>query len=110
MGKTKNIDHRMANYNTGNANNLEPLFILEVDDIDRVEDCIKNLVKQYQYRQYKEVYQIDIDLLKRACIECDELINGFEKYAKKMKSEEEFSQKMEYLSNTRKPISIKIER
>lgn len=35
------------------ANKQEPLFILEVNDVDRVEKCIKNLVKRYQYIKYK---------------------------------------------------------
>lgn len=75
IGKTKDLDKRLDNYNIGNANNLEPLFIIPVNDITAVENCIKALCKQYQYRKYKEVYEIDLDLLKKAIVGCTELSN-----------------------------------
>ena len=37
----------MRVYNTGNANNIEPLFVMKVDDINMVEGCIKNIAKEY---------------------------------------------------------------
>jgi phage anti-repressor protein len=86
LGRTMNIKSRLNGYNSGNANDIEPLFILEVDDINRVENCIKNLVKHFQYRKYKEVYEIDIDLLKTAIMKCDTLINGFKNEIKRDKS------------------------
>ena len=39
MFKLENTNHmkkRLRVYNTGNANNIEPLFIIKVDDIDMV--------------------------------------------------------------------------
>ena len=64
VGKTKNSKNRFKSYNSSNANDIEPLFILEVDDIDKVEKCIKNLLIDYQYRKYKEIYQMNMDALK----------------------------------------------
>lgn len=77
LGKTKNLKNRIKNYNTGNANDVEPIFIMKVDDIDAVETCVKTACKQYQYRKYKEVYQIDIDVFKVIISKC----NGVMKYA-----------------------------
>ena len=37
-------EKRLGVYNTGNANNIEPLFVMKVDDINMVEGCIKNLI------------------------------------------------------------------
>jgi phage anti-repressor protein len=71
IGKTINLNNRMKTYNTGNANDAERLFTLKVDDIDTVENCIKNIVKKHQYRKYKEVYQINIDILKDIIVSCD---------------------------------------
>ena len=84
IGKAKDIDHRLGGYNTGKAYDIEPLFILEVNDINRVEVCIKNLVKQYKYRKGREIYQISLDLLKRACIQCNELLDSFDQSIKKI--------------------------
>lgn len=53
IGKTLNLTKRFTQYNSGNANNLEPLFVLEVSDITKVEKCIKNLLNEYQYRKKK---------------------------------------------------------
>ena len=45
LGRSTNLKNRLKNYNSGNANDIEPLFILEVNDIEKVESCVKNLVK-----------------------------------------------------------------
>ena len=79
IGKTVNKNNRFNTY-SGNANDIEPLFILEVDDIDAVENCIKNLLKEYQYRKNKEIYQISIDALKFVFVNCDKLVSSFKKY------------------------------
>ena len=80
IGKTKNKIKRFKTYNSGNANDIAPLFILEVDDIDKVEKCIKNLLQEYQYRKFKEIYQINIDTLKTVFSNCDKLVKGFKNY------------------------------
>ena len=79
IGKTGNIQNRIKGYNSGNANDIDPIFILKVDNIDGVENCIKNACKTHQYRKYKEIYQIDIDVLKEVITKCDELITFVEK-------------------------------
>ena len=75
LGKTKNLKNRLKTYNSGNANDIEPLFILPVQDIDSVESCIKKSCKKFQYRKYKEVFEIDIDVLKEVMEECNEFVN-----------------------------------
>ena len=55
LGKTEDLKKRLNTYNTGNANDIEPLFILPVNDVDNVETCIKKICKLYKYRKYKEV-------------------------------------------------------
>jgi phage anti-repressor protein len=75
LGKTKNLKNRLNTYNTGNANDVEPVFILPVNDIDSVESCVKKACKTHQYRKYKEVYEIDIDVLKDVMSECNDFVN-----------------------------------
>ncbi len=74
LGKTTDLKNRMKTYNTGNANDVEPLFILKVIDIDSVETCIKVACKTYKYRKYKEIYEIDIDVLKQIMTKCNDMI------------------------------------
>lgn len=88
LGKTEDLKNRIKNYNTGNANDVEPIFILKVNDVNSVENCIKNACKKYQYRKHKEVYQIDIDVLKEVIYKCDNLMKFVEmKDNKKTKKE-----------------------
>ena len=71
------------------ANDIEILFEYETDHIKQVESCIKILMKYAQYRKYKEIYQVNLDIIKKAIQECDIKINEYnkdiEKYNKKQK-------------------------
>lgn len=75
LGKTKGLKYRLNTYNSGNANDIEPLFILPVNDIDSVETCVKKSCKKHQYRKYKEVYEIDINVLKEVMTDCNDFVN-----------------------------------
>jgi len=70
IGNSDDMKKRLRTYNTGNANNIIPLFVMKVKDIDGVETCIKNVAKQFQYRKNKEVYNIDLNMLKSMYINC----------------------------------------
>lgn len=88
LGKSTDLKKRLNTYNSGNANDIEPLFILQVKDIDKVEQCVKTVVKQFQYRKYKEVYEIDIDVLKIVISNCDEFMDGLIKVIENKKKKE----------------------
>jgi phage anti-repressor protein len=79
LGKSKDLRYRLNGYNSGNANDIEPLFIIPVNDIDQVEKCVKNTVKKHQYRKWKEVYEIDIQVLKEIMEKCNEFVNEMSK-------------------------------
>ena len=79
LGNSDDMKKRLRVYNTGNANNIEPLFVMKVDDIIMVEGCVKNLAREWQYKKNKEVYNIDFDFLKKLCIKCKNFIKQLEK-------------------------------
>jgi phage anti-repressor protein len=79
LGNSDDMKKRLRVYNTGNANNIEPLFVMKVDDINMVEGCVKNLAKEFQYKKNKEVYNIDFEFLKKLCIKCKNFIKQLEK-------------------------------
>jgi len=66
IGRTKNLKQRLANYMSDKADNsqLEVVYVYKTDNVNAVEACLKTVLKQVQYRKYKEVYQINIDILK----------------------------------------------
>ena len=89
IGKTINSKTRFSKHNSPMANDLEILFQYETENIDQVELCIKSYMKEAKYRKYKEIYQVDINIIKRAIKDCDLKINEYNdniiKYNKKQK-------------------------
>ena len=49
------------------------------ENIDQVESCIKAYMKKAQYRKYKEIYRVDLDILKEVIKNCDTQINELNK-------------------------------
>lgn len=74
IGKTKNFQNRIKSHNNSHIDNVEIKFIYETKNIDRVEKCLINILKDRQYRKRKEFYQIDLDLLKELIDDCENLI------------------------------------
>ena len=50
-------------------------MLSETDNIDQVEICLRGILKEYQYRKRKEIYQVDIDIIKKVLQGCDSLVN-----------------------------------
>ena len=71
IGKTINSKTRFSKHNSPMANDLEVLFQYETDNIDQVELCIKAYMKKAQYRKYKEIYRVDLDIIKKTIKNCD---------------------------------------
>ena len=79
IGKTINSKTRFSTHNSPMANDLEVLFQYETDNIDQDEKCVKVFMKKAQYRKYKEVYQVDLDIIKKTINNCDVKINEINK-------------------------------
>jgi len=71
IGRTTNLKKRLKSHNSSSANDLEVLIIYEAENIIQLEKCVKILMKKAQYRKYKEVYQVDLSIIKRAIKDCD---------------------------------------
>lgn len=75
IGKTINSKTRFNSHNSPMANDLEVLFQYETKNLDQLETCVKVFMKKAQYRKYKEIYRIDLDILKSIIKDCDTNIN-----------------------------------
>jgi hypothetical protein len=74
FGKTDDLAKRMATYNTGRAKDIEILFIYQVKYLERAERCVKNQLEDFQYKNKKEIYQVDLHTIKEIiekCAECE---------------------------------------
>ena len=74
IGRTKDLKKRLQSHQSPLSHNLDVLFYYESDNIVQIENCIKALMKPYQYRKYKEVYKINIDIIKSLIEQCDNII------------------------------------
>ena len=79
IGRTTDIQGRLSRYNTGNANDIKPIWIMKTDDIYSVENCVKLTLKTVQYRKRKEVYEIDLPTLKKVFLGCKTLVDAVHK-------------------------------
>ena len=74
IGKTKNFKNRIKTHNSSHIDDVEIKFIYETNNIDQVEKCLINILKDKQYRKRKEFYQIDLNLLKVLINDCETLV------------------------------------
>lgn len=72
IGRTNNLYKRVNTYNSSTADNIELLFIYEVNDIKSVENCIKIFLSKYKYRVSKEIYNVDLRTIKNTIIQCNQ--------------------------------------
>jgi len=82
IGRTKNLKKRLSTHQSPLTHDIEVLFYYESDNIIEIESCIKVLMKKYQYRKYKEVYKINIDIIKSLVESCDKIIIDAEQKVK----------------------------
>jgi phage anti-repressor protein len=71
IGRSIKFKRRLREYQADKGNDIRPLYTFEVDDVVNVESCIKRHMKEFQYRKYKEIYQVDIDMIKNILKECE---------------------------------------
>ena len=62
VGRAKDIKARLQSYQTGHAHAhahaVDLLYVLSVHNMKNAEKCIKAQLKEFQYRQMREVYQV----------------------------------------------------
>ncbi len=89
IGRTISSKKRFNSHNSPLANDLEIIMTYEADNIEQLESCIKAMMKKAQYRKYKEIYEVDLDIIKNVIKDCDvklkEINDMIDKKNKKLK-------------------------
>jgi phage anti-repressor protein/predicted GIY-YIG superfamily endonuclease len=93
IGRTKDLTKRFKSHQSSLAEDIEILFYLETDDAKTVELCIKNFAKKYQYRKYKEVYEVNIDIIKLLATKCEKFKLDVDEEVKLIDMKEDKSKK-----------------
>jgi phage anti-repressor protein len=63
IGKTANFKSRLKTHQTSHVDNIKVVKVYKTTDIDNVEKCLKQYLKEKQYKKYKEFYQVDVDIV-----------------------------------------------
>lgn len=71
IGRTMNSKKRFNSHNSPLANDIQPLMTYEADNLVQLESCVKNMMKKAQYRKYKEIYEVDLDIIRSVVKDCD---------------------------------------
>jgi len=85
IGRTLNIHSRIRQYNTGKAEDIEVVYVYQTDYVKEVENCLKSWLKSKQYKKYKEIYQVDVEVIKQIITTCDGIGKGLKIYRKRGK-------------------------
>lgn len=64
IGRTKDFQARIKTHQSLHPDKLEIAYVYETENIEHVEKCLKDLLKDKAYRKRKEFYEIDLDILK----------------------------------------------
>lgn len=72
IGRTTDLARRLRSHGSAAADSLEVVYVFKTRCVDKVESCMKLMLKERQYRRYKEVFQIDLEALKKVISSCDD--------------------------------------
>lgn len=70
IGRTKDLAARLRSHSSADADALDVIYVYKTNCVKDVEACIKRFIRPTQYRKYKEVYNIDLDVLKKVIQAC----------------------------------------
>jgi len=73
IGETLDLVTRLRTYNIGRAEDVELLYAFRTTDRKTVEACIKGLMESKRYKKRKEIYEIDLDILKKIIVGCNKM-------------------------------------
>lgn len=71
IGKTSDFKSRLKTHQSSTVDNIKVVKVYKTKDIDNVEKCLKQYLKEKQYKKYKEFYQVDKEIVSKLFKVCD---------------------------------------
>ena len=65
IGKTINFKSRLKTHQSTTVDNIKVVKVYRTNDIDNVEKCLKQYLKEKQYKKYKEFYMVDKEIVSK---------------------------------------------
>jgi phage anti-repressor protein len=73
VGHAKNLINRLRTYQTGKFEDVEVVFVYKTNDFKAVENCVKALANKYRAQKRKEIFELNLDMLKDIIQGCGRL-------------------------------------
>ena len=102
IGRTISSKTRFNSYNSSLANDIEVIMTFEADNIIQLESCVKLYMKNAQYRKYKEIYEVDLDIIKKVIKDCDNKLTQINKMIDKKNNKQKGGVNKNIISNNDK--------
>jgi predicted GIY-YIG superfamily endonuclease/phage anti-repressor protein len=80
IGRSTNLKRRIVEHQTGRADDIDILYRFRTKDLKFVEECVHKALKEKKYRRYKEVFEADIELIKKLVNKCGGIIDTVKEY------------------------------
>lgn len=72
-GSTQDMNKRMSTYRTGREHDIQVVYLYETDNIRAIETCLKGWLAGTRYLQRKEIYQVELNVIKKLITECSNI-------------------------------------
>lgn len=79
-GRSSNFGKRQRTYRTGRLEGVDIVYKFRTDNLKVVEDCLKTHLREFQYQKGRELYKVDIGLIKGVIGKCDGVSNWKAEY------------------------------
>ena len=73
IGYASDLIQRLRVYDVGRAEDVELLYAFRTTYRKKVENCLKNLMEAKRFKKRKEIYEVDLDIIKKLITGCDKL-------------------------------------
>lgn len=70
IGYSQDMNKRMSTYRTGRGRDMDVVYLYQTEDLKEVEGCMKSWLRGTRYQNNGEIYEVDIDTLKKLINEC----------------------------------------
>jgi len=80
LGKTDNLNKRIAIYNTHSIHNKKVVHYIELSCPLQLESCIRSLLYKYRYKNRKDLFKCSLNKIKKAFKKCIDSIKCIEEH------------------------------
>jgi len=77
LGMTEDMNKRLKVYNTSMKDSPDVVYVFYSHDVLRLEKCVKNALKYYEYKKDKEYYKVTKDVMIEVIADCQHLISKY---------------------------------